>query len=94
MFIVNATDVLVYAVLFHKVVQLVGKAYIFPVLVELYAELESVVLIKMSGEKVHFLAELACTCVNWLAWRVSSSISSIQVLVVCMVCAVSERNIS
>ena len=59
MFIVNATDVLVYAVLFHKVVQLVGKAYIFPILVELYAELESVVLIKMSGEKVHFLAELA-----------------------------------
>lgn len=58
MFIVNATDVLVYAVLFHKVVQLVGKAYIFPVLVELYAELESVVLIKCPVKRFTSLRSL------------------------------------
>ena len=49
MLVVDAADVLVYAVFFHKVVQFVGKAYIFPILVEFYAELEGVVLIKMSG---------------------------------------------
>jgi len=59
MLVVDAADVFVYAVFFHKVVQFVGKAYIFPILVEFYAELEGVVLIKMSGEKVHFFTELA-----------------------------------
>ena len=55
--VVDAADELADFVLFHEVVQLLGKAEVLPVLGKLGLELEGVVFVEMAGEEVHFLAQ-------------------------------------
>ena len=57
MLVVDAADELADFVLFHKVVQFLGKADVLPVLGKLGLELEGILLVEVAGEEIHFLAQ-------------------------------------
>ena len=53
MFIIDTAYIFVNSIFLYKIVQLISKAYVFPVFIKFGFKLESIVFVKVSCEEVY-----------------------------------------